>query len=154
MCARARASVWESLRLRVCACVFLSFVVVLCLCWPISMLIFFLFLLRMQQHNVVSLWGQRFECKLRLSSSAKLCMSIHYTDHHISLQQQGMFKSIESTKKGYPPFQAHSATQVCTGIQQNQFLFETGHSPYIWRLAQHINTHIHTFTRWPQSKLL
>ena len=26
----------------------------------------------------------------------------------------------------YPPFQARSATQVCTGIQQNQFLFESG----------------------------
>ena len=29
----------------------------------------------------------------------------------------------------YPTFQAHSATQVCTGIWQNQFLFETGLNP-------------------------
>ena len=29
----------------------------------------------------------------------------------------------------YPPFQAHSVTQACIGIRQNQFLFETRHSP-------------------------
>ena len=32
----------------------------------------------------------------------------------------------------YPTFQAHSATQVCTGIRQNQFLLKTGHSPLRW----------------------
>ena len=37
----------------------------------------------------------------------------------------------------YPPFQAHSATQVSTGIKQNQFLFKTGHSLLISKLAQH-----------------
>ena len=44
----------------------------------------------------------------------------------------------------YPPFQAHSATQVCTGIWQNQFLLEIGHKPLILKLAQHKNTHIYT----------
>ena len=39
----------------------------------------------------------------------------------------------------YPTFQAHSVTQVCTGIRQNQYLFKTGHSPLIWKLVQHIN---------------
>ena len=29
----------------------------------------------------------------------------------------------------YPPFQAHSATHMCTGTQENQFLFEIGHRP-------------------------
>ena len=29
----------------------------------------------------------------------------------------------------YPTFQTYSATQVCTGIRQNQFLFKIGHSP-------------------------
>ena len=46
----------------------------------------------------------------------------------------------------YPPFQAHSATQVSTGIQQNQFSFETEHSLQISKLAQHINTR-HTYTQ-------
>ena len=44
----------------------------------------------------------------------------------------------------YPTFQAHSVTQVCTGIKHNSFLFKTGHSPLISKLAQHIITQIHT----------
>ena len=55
-----------------------------------------------------------------------------------------------SSKKGcppqwhiYPTFQAHSVTQVCTGIRENQFLFKTGHSPFILKLVQHTNTHIY-----------
>ena len=39
-----------------------------------------------------------------------------------------------------PPVQAHSATPACTEIIQNQFLFETGHSPLISKLA-HDNKH-------------
>ena len=39
----------------------------------------------------------------------------------------------------YPTFRAHSATQVCTGIRQNQILFKTGHSPLISKLVQHFN---------------
>ena len=42
----------------------------------------------------------------------------------------------------YPPFQAHSATQVCTGIRQNHIVLET-YSPQIWKFAQHINTCVH-----------
>ena len=30
----------------------------------------------------------------------------------------------------YSAFQAHSATQVCPGIRQNQFLFKMGHNPF------------------------
>ena len=41
----------------------------------------------------------------------------------------------------YPPFLAHSVTQVCAGIRQNQLLFKTGHSPWISKLAQHITVH-------------
>ena len=39
----------------------------------------------------------------------------------------------------YPTFRAHSETQVCTGIRQNQFLFKTGHGPLISNLVQHFN---------------
>ena len=45
--------------------------------------------------------------------------------------------------------QAHSATQVCKGIRQNQFWFMTGHCPLISKLALHTNTRIHTFTCYP-----
>ena len=45
------------------------------------------------------------------------------------------------------PFQAHSATQMCTGTRQNQFLFKIGHSPLISKPAQHINTHIKSVSR-------
>ena len=44
----------------------------------------------------------------------------------------------------YPTFQANSETQVCTGIRQNQYLFKAGSSPFISKLAQHINRQIHT----------
>ena len=40
----------------------------------------------------------------------------------------------------YPTFQAHLATQECTGINQNPFLFKTGHSPLI-STYKHTNTH-------------
>ena len=44
----------------------------------------------------------------------------------------------------YPPFNAHSATQVCCiGIQQNQFLFKTGHRPLIEKQAQQTNIYTH-----------
>ena len=49
-------------------------------------------------------------------------------------------------KKGFPRWpiylQEHSATQVCTGIWQNQLLFKIGHSPLIWKVVEHVNAQI------------
>ena len=46
------------------------------------------------------------------------------------LHQRFILKKGCSQCLTYPPFQAHSATQVCTGIRQNQFfLFKAGHGP-------------------------
>ena len=42
----------------------------------------------------------------------------------------------------YPTFQAHSATQMCTGVRQNQFLFKAGHSPLTSKPIQHITPNI------------
>ena len=37
--------------------------------------------------------------------------------------------SKKDAPRWHPPFQARSATQVCTGLRQNQFLFKIRHSP-------------------------
>ena len=53
-----------------------------------------------------------------------------------------------SLKKGCSSvaFQGQSATRVCTIIRWIQSLFKTGHCLWISKLAQDINTQIHTFT--------
>ena len=40
----------------------------------------------------------------------------------------------------YPSFQVRLATQVCTRMRQNQFLFKTMHTPWI---SKHTRTHWH-----------
>ena len=61
------------------------------------------------------------------------------------LHQRYMLKKGRPQWPTYPPFQAHSATQVCTGIRQNQFLFKTTHSLHLETGSTYKHTHTHIY---------
>ena len=93
------------------------------------------------------LWGYKFERKSRASFSAKLCMSIHYTDHHINFRQEGTFKSVESSK-GFSWTVRDNLTNEpldqLSRLTTNYWQYEHTHTH--WHTQTHTHTHTHTYT--------
>ena len=79
-------------------------------------------------------WGKREIGYLSLHCHHQndSCIKMGSDESHFNVSVQSDGQSPQTTTPQwyiYPIFEAHLVTQVCTGIRQNQFLFQTGHSP-------------------------
>ena len=86
----------------------------------------------------VSLSWQKEKEKRRCLSQQKFCC-----EKHIFVVTKDVFfatKMILVAVHANDTAQAHSLTQVCTGVRQNQFFFKTGYiySPLLLKWSQHI----------------